>query len=630
MRTTGGNLKVYPSKPSTMNLMSAARSTGWLSFCDRHFNALAGVLLVVMMALQFAVMVGDSQANDESFHLLTGYEFLKTGSVPLNREHPPLAQLIAASPLLLLNLRQPGPHRDAGESREVAREHEFLYENVYPVETILLWARSAALLWLVLLGGLTAWWTRRHFGPLAALAAGALLAFDPAFLSHGHYTDNDVPVALCFLAAVVSWNGFLARGRMSGAAACGILTGAAMATKYSALLLFPIFVLLYGLSWWQQAGNPVSEQRFRHSFGHLAKSLAIVVATMTLVMFAVFRFEVRPLVPMEMMENPEPVSAKVLKRPDLLGGLAPMILNHSERLRLLDILFQQTPIPAPAFLRGLFLVTRHGGTGHPTYLLGQYSVKGWWYFFPVVLAVKTPVSTVLLFLLALVLATLALLRDGWRGAIGRLRRCNRDWYALTVPPLFYFLISVQSHINIGIRHLLPISAFVFIWMAAVLFSPSTTRSRLWAPRVAVACLALGVAETALAFPTYLGFFNFPSGGPRAGVRYVVDSNLDWGQDLKRLKTYQSSHDLKNACVAYFGIGRPDDYGVIWRPVPGSLAEAQRSGCVVVMSNTQFAFDGGDEKAYQWLRGLVPVDYVGSSFRVYRIPPLAPVDRATLR
>jgi 4-amino-4-deoxy-L-arabinose transferase-like glycosyltransferase len=575
---------------------------------------LAAIVMLAMCAVQFAVMQGDSQANDESFHLLTGYRYLKTGSLSLGCEHPPLAQLVAATPLLALNLRLPGPHAEAGDRAQAAQEREFLYGNTYPADTILRWARSAALVWLVLLGWLIAWWTRRHFGPVPALVALLLLASDPAFLAHGHYTDNDVPVTLCFLAAVLSWNKFLQSGRTSGAVLCGVLSGVAISTKYSSLLLFPMYVLLYGLSWWRQSGD------FRHSWGHLTKNMAVLLGTMFLAVFAIFHFEFRPLIPMELMENPEPVSVKILKHKELLGGLAPAILSHPDRLRLLDTLLQHTPVPAASFFRGLFLIMRHSSGERSTYyLLGKYSERGWWYYFPVVMAVKTPTATILLFLLAVAMATQVLLRDGWRAAAGKLARCSPDWYALTVPPLFYFLVSLESHINIGIRHVLPMYPFIFIWMAAVLFSLSRVTVPNWVRGAAVACMALGMAETAMEVPNYLGFFNVASGGPRVGLNYVVDSNLDWGQDLKRLKTYLASHRVTNPCLSSFGIGQPEDYGIIWQPVPDSLEEAQRLGCVVVMSNTQFEFDGGKRRHYWWLRNLTPTDFVGSSFRVFQLP-----------
>ena len=339
---------------------------------------------------------------------------------------------------------------------------------------------------------------------------------------------------------------------------------------------------------------------------------------MFLVVFAIFDFETRPLIPAGMMQNPEPIAAKILRRPELLGRLAPWVLAHPEKWQMLETALQHAPIPAASFFRGLYLIIHHSATGHETYLLGRYSATGWWYYFPVVMAVKSPVGLLLLFLLAVVVSARALFRKGLNQATIKLKTLNRDWYVLLVPPLFYFAISVRSRIAIGIRHELPIYPFIFIWIAAVLFSRLRVRVPLSVVRVAVACLALLVVESVLAFPNYLGFFNTPSGGPRMGSRYVVDSNLDWGQDLIHLKQYLMNHNISNVCLAYFGAAPPEYFGIKSRAVPSSLAEARRTGCVVVMSNTQFAFDGGGERRYQWLNSLPVTDYAGSSYRVYNL------------
>jgi hypothetical protein len=577
---------------------------------DRRFVPLAITLLLAMVAAQFASMRGESQANDESFHLLNGYRYLKTGTLSLGNEHPPLAGMIAAFPLLFLELRLPAPHLDAGEGAQRAREQEFLYANRYPAGTILLWARSATLLWSLTLGLLVAWWTRRRFGPVPALAALSLLAFDPGFLAHGHYIGNDAPVALCIFAAALSWNAFLANGRLSRALACGALTGIAISTKYSALLLFPIYVLLYLVHWWQRPAG------WRHSFAHLIKNMFVVGGIMFAVVYAIFGFETRPLVPSDMMGHPEPLSAKLRKRPELLGPLAPLVLSRPERLQLIETLLQRTPVPAPSFFRGLYLVSHHGAAGHPTYLLGQYSATGWWYYFPVVMAVKAPTGLALLFFLSVTISVRAILRGGLLAAVDLLKRLSPDWYVLTVPPLFYLLAGVVIHINIGIRHILPVYPFLFIWIAAALFSKSRTTAPLWLPRVASVCLILAMAESILAFPYYTGFFNAPSGGMRMGGRYVVDSNLDWGQDLIHLKTYLAGRHVSKVCLSYFGAAPPAYFGIVAADVPASLQEARRSACVVVMSNTQFAFDGGGARRYQWLNSLAPTDFAGSSFRIY--------------
>jgi hypothetical protein len=174
---------------------------------------------------------------------------------------------------------------------------------------------------------------------------------------------------------------------------------------------------------------------------------------------------------------------------------------------------------------------------------------------------------------------------------------------------------MRSHINIGIRHILPVYPFLYMWIAAVLFSRQVTPPRFFR-RAALVCLALVAIESASVFPRYVAFFNLPSGGARQGSRYLVDSNLDWGQDLKRLQFYLTEHNISNVCLRYFGPAPPAYYGIAFKPVPSSLEEARATGCVVVMSQTaqyeRQPFDG----RYDWMLRTPPTDTIGDSFRVY--------------
>jgi hypothetical protein len=284
-----------------------------------------------------------------------------------------------------------------------------------------------------------------------------------------------------------------------------------------------------------------------------------------------------------------------------------------------DTAFEQAAvrltIPAPSFFRGLYVLKRHNTLGHPSYLLGQHSAAGWWYYFPVVAGVKTPAGTLLLLLLALTAAAAVFFREGRRKARERLKRLSPQWYVPLFSAALYFAVCMQSQINIGIRHILPIYPLLYIWIGAVLFSRQVAIPA-WTRKAALVCFALLVLESVSVFPRYLGFFNLPSGGPRQGFHYLVDSNLDWGQDLKRLKSYLVERNISNVCLHYFGTALPSYYGIESHPVPATLEEARRSGCLVVMSITSLyerqAFDG----RYDWMLKAQPIDTVGDSFRVY--------------
>jgi 4-amino-4-deoxy-L-arabinose transferase-like glycosyltransferase len=578
-----------------MSQMPAIRS--WL---ELRFRTCAAALLLLMGTAQLVAVLGDSLIVDESYHLVNGYAFLKTRTLLPVSEHPPVSQVISALPLLALNLRMPpmsGP--DYGESQ---RASDFLYHNRYPADTILLLGRLPKILVTLLTGLMVAWWTRRRFGELAALAALTLFCFDPNFLAHGHYATTDVPATLFFVAACLAWSRFLTDGTVRSAAVSGLALGAALATKYSAVLLFYIFVGLYLIRLWQQFG--ARQGPVRWSPFHLAKNLTVVVLLMLAVVFVSFGFETGKLMP--------PESLAVLKA----GGSTYVAGDTS-----FGKAVARLTLPAPSFFRGLTVLTLHNLKGHPAYLLGQRSETGWWYYFPVVVAVKTPTGTLLLLLLALTAAATVLFRGGPRQAFVRLKRLSPHWYILLFPPVLYLAVCMQTRINLGIRHILPIYPLMFMWIAAVLFSRQVVIPA-FLRKAAVVCLALVVLESASVFPRYLGFFNLPSGGPRQGWKYLVDSNLDWGQDLKRLKSYLVDRSISNVCLNYFGTALPSYYGIEAKPVPASLDETRSSGCVAVMSITAFyefqPFDG----RYDWMLRTEPTDTVGDSFRVYDLKRIA--------
>src|SRR5262249_40359581 len=152
-----------------------------------------------------------------------------------------------------------------------------------------------------------------------------------------------------------------------------------------------------------------------------------------------------------------------------------------------------------------------------------------------------------------------------------------------------------SNINIGVRHILPIYAFLFIFIAA-----SFARRR-W---LLVAIPALIAIESILVFPYYLAFFNLPSGGPAHGPRYLVDSNLDWGQDLKRLKAYIDREHAPGVCLCYFGSALPAYYGI--RELGDAL---QPRDCLGAVSATALVgmYTGDD---YKWLRTREPLARIG--------------------
>jgi hypothetical protein len=224
------------------------------------------------------------------------------------------------------------------------------------------------------------------------------------------------------------------------------------------------------------------------------KQIFAIVAISFVVLWATFLFDVAPL--------------------RLVGNDLRQMFDKSPLWRSLPAAVVETPVPMPSLWLGYLFLTLRGAYGHPTYLNGQVSFTGWWYYFPEALLVKSSLA----FLAALAISFVVLLT--------RRRGVGRSLLVL-IPAGGYFAIGMFSHYQLGIRHLLPILPLLYVFVAMQL---TTVRWR----RVLIGLIVVGTIETAWIHPDYLAFFNVAAGGPGKGERYLIDSNLDWGQDLGRL------------------------------------------------------------------------------------------------
>jgi hypothetical protein len=204
--------------------------------------------------------------------------------------------------------------------------------------------------------------------------------------------------------------------------------------------------------------------------------------------------------------------------------------------------FRWIPVPKAYWLGVRSLVgSDHGG--NPVYLLGEYQPWGSSFYFLVAAAVK----------FSLALQLLALAGLGWLIFLVTRRRISPSVLIfLAVPPLLYAGLASMSTIQLGVRLILPAVPFLAA-LAAFSFREENGR----AMRAAgAALLVLLAVQTARIYPDGISFFNIPSGGPQNGLRYLVDSNLDWGQDLPDLAEWIRANNAHHVRLFYFGTDKP--------------------------------------------------------------------------
>jgi hypothetical protein len=536
----------------------------------------------VLVAACLAVGVGRivatyhvfNQTWDEPAHVAAGMEWLDRGRYTYEPLHPPLARIMEA-----LGPRVAGI-RSAGQANVWLEGNAILYAGGRYDRNLAL-ARLGVLPFFLLATLVVYAWARRLGGAPAAVSAVLLFTTLPPVLAHAGVATTDMAVtATIALAALclIRWVEQPTRGR---SLALGLTLGLALLSKLSALLFLPAAGVAIALC---RRG-----ERAREAGPHAGPSrttrLRLTYAAALLTIWAGYRFAVGPLT------APDAGTAAV----------APTALPALDRLARAHV------FPAPALFEGLGQLAAKNRAGHKSYLLGEVRTTGWWYFFPVALAVKTPLPFLLL--------TAAGLAATWRLLSGVERRRQLEPAAIAFGIL---LVCLPSRINIGLRHVLPM--YPFLAIVAGLGVVALWRARRAVPAArALAVLLVGwqVVASARTHPDYLAYFNELAGSHPE--RILVDSDLDDGQDLKRLADTLRARRVPAVSLAYAGSATVAEHGlppIHWlephRPVTGWVAAS-------LYSLELGSLDRPGHDDFAWLDRYRPVAQVGRSIRLYYIP-----------
>jgi hypothetical protein len=546
--------------------------------------------VVLVLQLGFAV-VADGLTDDEVLYIPAGYRQLTASDFHLNPTSPPVASSLAAVGLLGLDVHL--PEIRPGEP-EVAWCYRFIQEANDP-QTVITRSRIPVVVLTLALCLLLWSWARQTGGPAAGLLALTLAVFHPSILAHGHLATTDLPAA--FLIVLGSW-AFWRWNRSPGVGPALLVGGAiglAAATRLTGWLLLPSLLLVAAFEW----RRPEAAVRRRRALGLL---LATVLLVVPVVIWAAYGFHYAPTPGQSVARPPEArlaLPGRLVAFAEEVHGL-PEAYLESERFQL-----------------------EHVREGHAAYLLGRHSKTGWWFYFLVAFAVKNTPG----FLLAVVLAGgLAVWTRGAREPSAASSRVH--WF---VPAAVVFVAASASRIEIGERYLLPVYPFLILLVATAV----VPFWRSGAARALVAAvLVLHLVPTLLAAPRgYLTYFNALAGGPLGGHLVLLDSNLDWGQDLPRLAAWMRARGVASVALAYHGSDNPDRFGIPHQDLPGSHLYAERSapagatGVVAISPNLLFGLVPRIGDRYARFRERAPDDRAGVFFIFERdaahpLPPLA--------
>ncbi len=504
--SVGARAHPGPSAPSC----GASSAPLWFAVMTRLTTR---IVLAVLCAAVFAQAFGSARQKsltyDELSYIPAGYSYVATGDFRLNPEQPPLMKLLSGVAMLPLQPRLPlddASWTDAGAgvgNTQWDFGRAFLLRENPDGERLILFARLPVILVTMLLVVGVYLVGRDLYGPGAGLLAAALCAFDPNILAHGRLATTDLGLTCFVLWAVWAYRRVLRQPGVGAAAMAATLLAAALLSKFSGLFLlalYPVWALALPL---------------------LRDGVAVPDGVLT-----------------AWRERPR------LRRSAWSVGLTAVVVAGA--LTLVSVGYFE-PGRVDRYFRDFLMVNVNVHPTYLTYFHGRFYDHHLWYYFLAALLLKTPLAV--LILLALRIISQVFHRE--EGLADRL--------LLLAPVAVWLLVVSWKAFQIGVRYVLPVYPFLFVYAAGIVASPLFRRRDV---RLAVGGLGVWVAASSLAvYPDYLPYFNEAAGGPSHGIDWLDDSNVDWGQDLIRLRAYLASRDITDARITGMAAYDPSLYGI---------------------------------------------------------------------
>ena len=537
-----------------------------------HWPSSIGFLALTTMAViavssTWSVL---SATYDEPLHVTCGMEWLDPGTYDYWPEQPPLARVaVALGPYLKGRRFMPGPDPLEGNA--------ILYPGGLH-SGILESARSGTLFFLVLACLAVFLWARRWFGNASAFWAVLLFVSVPPFLGHAGLATLDAGCAATVAIALYAFLRCLESPVWQRLVLLGAAIALAFLTKFSSIgFLGACFLCAFAYLAVRNRGGSLNSIPWRR----LSARVLLVSAVAFVVMWAGYRFSVSPyLYP----GSDHPRLESVLAKMPVLRGPVHQAL--------------EAPLPLRQFVRGIRDLAQHNKQGHASYLFGEFRMKGWWYFFPVVVGVKTPIG----FLLLAAFGMAAILWD--------LRSGPWQQHLTLIFPIVILLVCMGSGIDLGVRHILAIYPPL-----AVIGGYAIARFFVLAERTSRAILILAAwaaADTWMAGPDYPAYFNQLAGGHPE--RILVESDLDWGQDLNRLSRRLKELRVDHVSLKYFGTAPLDLAGL--PPYDEASPVVPTNPGYLAVSVRYVTLEHARNGSFDWLKDRTPLERIGKSIYLY--------------
>lgn len=612
-------------------------------------------LVALLTASAFFLFQGaknDSAIFDETAHIGAGYSYVRYLDYRLNPEHPPLIKALAGVPLLFQSLHF--PDTISAWTTEVNGQWEvggkFLYEQSNDANQIIFLARIFPILITLLTILFIYFWSKELVGRWWALLPAFLFGFSPIVLAHGRLVTTDMGATFGALIALYAFGKALHAPTRKTILWAGVAFGIAQLIKFSAILLIPVFVLLTAVNYGKkmiQYWTPISyDQKWKKYRTWCWEHCLVLVGTGIISLIVVYAGYL-------LFTWNYPIVQQVADTRATIGSF------RIQPLAQLTIWMAGNPITRPLahYFFGVLMVAQRSAWGNSSYFLGELSGTGTWQYFPTVYLMKETLPTLMLLALALLLSLGKIfwnIRQGIKTNIHSFLNyleTHSTEFSFWVFISIYWIASIRSPLNIGVRHILPTLPFIYMlatgalrrWCAVtpISFTFNVAEKLLNALRIFVTVSVkygvIGIlliwfsAETLFSAPYFLSYFNNAFGGTTNGYQYVTDSNFDWGQDLLRLQQWvRANIPNEKIAVDYFGGGSPRYYlgnqAEPWWSARGNPIEQDIHWIAIsantlqgALAKTKSNFIRKPEDEYSWLiNPYQPFDRAGTSIFIYKL------------
>ncbi|OGD57200.1 hypothetical protein A2V71_02180 [Candidatus Berkelbacteria bacterium RBG_13_40_8] len=528
------------------------------------------LLVWAILLLSFGIMIfvakKDSLTVDETVHMTAGYLHTWKGDYTYNSEHPPLANDLSG---FFIGLVRPNlPKETPGDIDQWQYGDKFFYQVGNNPDTLIFLGRLPIILLTLALFYLVFLWASEVWGVKAGVLSLLFAVTCPNLLAHGHLATTDLILAFSFVLDFYILRKFILKSSWKNAVWLGVVSGLVLLSKFSGIIILPLNLFMYVVILAIRKDKFVLENFLKMLVGFsIALGLTWLVYLFTM-------------------------------RHNWLVAFKTYGLGWFGGVGWLFGLIKWLALPLKKFYEGMDVVRGHNEFGHLSFLNGSYSLQGHWYYFPLAIWYKTPIPVMIAFVIAIIYSFRKRTGELWEKAL------------IILPAIIFFLISLKSNLNIGLRHILPVYPLIYIFIGEL----ANVKNILF--KILVVALAVANLFSAVrTFPDYLSYFNINAGGRAKGYEHLGDSNFDWGQNVGRFADYLKKNNIQKVYFSCYDVSALKYYGIEVLPPP---TQPIANG-VIALCGQQYILQPVEKPEYQWFTKYPPDEVMANTIFVWRFP-----------